>query len=92
MLWLATRPDGVVKFDRRRREFTRYRNDPGNPASLSSDSVALSLVEDREGGIWVGTGRRRREPVFQRAIAVHHLSERTRQSEQPGSELRPLGA
>jgi PAS domain S-box-containing protein len=54
MLWLATRPEGLIKFDRRRRQFTRYRNDPNNPASLSRSS-AVSLVEDREGGIWVGT-------------------------------------
>jgi ligand-binding sensor domain-containing protein/signal transduction histidine kinase len=54
MMWLATRPDGVLKFDRRRREFTRYRNDPGNPASLSSDG-GESLMEDREGSIWIGT-------------------------------------
>jgi len=56
MLWLSTNPDGVVKFDRRRQQFTRYRNDPGNPDSLNSDNnVALSAVEDHEGGIWVGT-------------------------------------
>ncbi|HEY4048640.1 MAG TPA: two-component regulator propeller domain-containing protein [Acidobacteriaceae bacterium] len=54
MLWLATRPEGLIKFDRQRRQFTRYRNDPSNPASLSRSS-AVSLVEDREGGIWVGT-------------------------------------
>ena len=54
MLWLATKPDGVVRFDRTRQLFTRYRNDPGNPASLNNND-ALSLVEDREGGIWVGT-------------------------------------
>ena len=34
--------------------FTRYRNDPVNPASLNNNE-ALSLLEDREGGIWVGT-------------------------------------
>ena len=54
MLWLATKPDGVVRFDRARRVFTRYRNDPVDPASLNNNE-ALSLLEDREGGIWVGT-------------------------------------
>ncbi|MBV8830928.1 MAG: hypothetical protein JO108_17035, partial [Acidobacteriaceae bacterium] len=54
MLWLATNPDGVVKFDRTLRRFTRYRNDPPNPTSLNSNE-ALSLLEDHEGGIWVGT-------------------------------------
>ena len=54
MLWLATKPDGLVRFDRARRLFARYRNHPVNPASLN-DNEALSLLEDREGGIWVGT-------------------------------------
>ena len=73
MIWLATRPDGVLKFDRRRREVTRYRNDSGNPASLSSDG-GESLMEDREGSIWIGTRDQGVRSVFQRAIAVHHLS------------------
>jgi PAS domain S-box-containing protein len=54
MLWLATNPDGVVRFDRARRVFTRFRNNPVDPASLNNND-ALSLLEDREGGIWVGT-------------------------------------
>ena len=54
MLWLATKPDGVLRFDRARRLFTRYRNNPSDPTSLNTDD-ALSLLEDREGGIWVGT-------------------------------------
>ena len=54
MIWLATKPDGLVKFDRARRSFTRYRNNPADPASLN-DNEDLSLLEDREGSIWVGT-------------------------------------
>jgi PAS domain S-box-containing protein len=54
MLWLATNPDGVIRFDRARRLFTRYRNNPVDPASLNNNDT-LSLLEDREGGIWVGT-------------------------------------
>ena len=56
MLWFATKPDGLVRFDRARRLFTRYRNDPVDPASLNSN-IAVSLLEDREGGIWVGTSK-----------------------------------
>src|SRR5271157_3062909 len=37
MLWLATKPDGLVKFDRTRRLFARYRNNPGDPASLNNN-------------------------------------------------------
>ena len=54
MLWLATNADGVVKFDRTRRLFTRYRNELENSASLNTN-YADSLLGDREGGIWVGT-------------------------------------
>ena len=53
-LWLATKPDGLVQFDRAKRRFIRYRNDPGIATSLNNND-ALSLTEDREGGIWVGT-------------------------------------
>jgi signal transduction histidine kinase/ligand-binding sensor domain-containing protein/CheY-like chemotaxis protein len=57
MLWVAAgprSPDGVIKFDRRRQVLTRYRNDPGDPNSLNNNHP-ISLAQDREGGIWVGT-------------------------------------
>ncbi len=52
MLWLATKPDGVVRFDRARRLFTRYDNDPVDPASLNNNE-ALSLLEDGTRIAWV---------------------------------------
>lgn len=55
VIWLATEPNGVVRFDRRRLKFTRYRNSPEDPASFNSN-IALSLLEDHEGNIWAGTG------------------------------------
>jgi ligand-binding sensor domain-containing protein/signal transduction histidine kinase len=53
-LWLASSADGLLKLDRTRRLVVRYRNNPLDPGSLSSDNVQ-ALFEDREGNIWVGT-------------------------------------
>ena len=86
MLWLATKPDGLVRFDRTR-AFTRYRNNPGDPASLNKNE-ALSLLEDREGRIWVGTnggGVNR----FSSKPPPFTVPERTRQSKQLGSRAGP---
>ena len=53
-LWLGTQGSGLLRFDRNRRLFTRYRSEPDDTTSLSEDYV-YSLFEDRESGIWVGT-------------------------------------
>jgi ligand-binding sensor domain-containing protein len=52
-LWIGTE-DGLLQLDRDRERFVRYRNDPTDPSSLPADWV-LSLFEDREDGMWVGT-------------------------------------
>ena len=38
-LWLGTVGEGLLRFDRERRRFIRYRNHPGNPDSLADDQV-----------------------------------------------------
>ena len=53
-LWIGTTASGVLKLDRDRKRFFRYRNNPSDPESLSGDQVN-ALLEDREGNIWVGT-------------------------------------
>ena len=53
-LWLGTQGSGLLRFDRNRKQFMRYRSKPDDTTSLSEDYV-YSLFEDREGGIWVGT-------------------------------------
>jgi signal transduction histidine kinase/ligand-binding sensor domain-containing protein len=52
-LWIGTE-EGLLQLDRDRERFVRYRNDPPDPSSLPADWV-LSLFEDRENGMWVGT-------------------------------------
>jgi PAS domain S-box-containing protein len=55
-LWLATHRAGLLKFDREHQRFIRYRNIPGDPASLPQNDVQ-NLFADREGSVWAGLGR-----------------------------------
>ena len=50
-MWFAT-SNGLNKFNGK--EFTVYRNIPGNSNSISS-SETLNLLEDKEGNLWIGT-------------------------------------
>ena len=68
---MARLSEGLLKFDRERRRFIRYRNHPGNPDSLAHDHVNV-LFEDREGNIWAGLQEMgvnffaTRKPLFER--------------------------
>src|SRR5215471_5715815 len=52
-LWLATKSDGLLQFDRKRGIFIRYRNHPDDLESLAEDRL-ISLCADREGNVWAG--------------------------------------
>jgi len=52
-LWLST-SRGLYRFDPSSGQTIRYRHDPNNPFSLSSDRIRTT-GEDREGTFWVGT-------------------------------------
>jgi ligand-binding sensor domain-containing protein len=53
-LWLASLGNGLHRFDPDRGQFTVYRNEPGDPRSLSND-VVNSVYLDRSGTVWAGT-------------------------------------
>jgi ligand-binding sensor domain-containing protein len=53
-IWLTTSGEGLVRRDRRNSTFHRYRHQPGNPGSISSDKVE-SIVQGPDGNFWVGT-------------------------------------
>jgi ligand-binding sensor domain-containing protein len=53
-LWIGTSFSGILKFDRDRTRFVRYRNSPSGPDTLAGDQVQ-ALYEDREGNMWVAT-------------------------------------
>ena len=46
---------GLDRLDPQSNGFTHYRNDPNDPASLSSDVVS-TIFEDSRGALWIGTG------------------------------------
>ena len=50
-MWMGTR-DGLNKYDGYK--FTWYRNEAGNPHSISNNFIT-SILEDSRGNIWVGT-------------------------------------
>ena len=53
-LWFGTQGSGILKLEKDRKQFIRYRNTPDDSTSLSEDYV-YCLFQDREGGIWAGT-------------------------------------
>lgn len=54
VLWIAMWDQGLVRFDRERNEYTRYRADPNDPNSLSNDNI-FDLRYDPRGWVWVAT-------------------------------------
>jgi signal transduction histidine kinase/ligand-binding sensor domain-containing protein len=57
VLWLGFYGSGLYRFDQGSGSgagrFTQYQNDPGDPHSLSTNSVT-AILEDRSGALWVG--------------------------------------
>ena len=53
-LWIGTDTGGLNKYDRKKNEFTVYKNNPNDPKSIGNNCV-LSICEDRRGAIWIGT-------------------------------------
>lgn len=56
-LWVGTDGGGLSRKkvnNKKTNSFTHFQHDPGNTASLSSDAI-LSLFEDCEGVVWIGT-------------------------------------
>jgi signal transduction histidine kinase/ligand-binding sensor domain-containing protein/DNA-binding response OmpR family regulator len=53
-LWIGTNGQGLIKYNPQNDNIQRFRNDPNNPQSLSSD-IVTSIFEDHERVLWVGT-------------------------------------
>jgi ligand-binding sensor domain-containing protein len=54
ILWVGTH-NGLDRLYEKTGKFVHYRNEPGNPRSLSSNNVR-AIYEDRRGVLWIGTG------------------------------------
>ncbi len=52
-LWLGT-AKGLIRFNTKRKKFTNYVSEEGNPKSLSSNIIHC-LFEDPKGNLWLGT-------------------------------------
>lgn len=55
ILWAGTSQGGINRYDKHLTYFDTYRNNPGDPLSLSYNAVS-SFAENRDGDIWIGTG------------------------------------
>lgn len=64
LLWFGTQENGLFRFNKKTGRFRQFVHDPADPRSLSNN-VAVNLVEDREGTLWVSTkvGLNRYNPV-----------------------------
>ncbi|HEX5170188.1 MAG TPA: two-component regulator propeller domain-containing protein [Cyclobacteriaceae bacterium] len=60
IIWVAT-DNGLNSFDRKTGIFIRYRHDPENSRSISSNFLVFwprtGLKEDHEGNLWIGTDK-----------------------------------
>lgn len=55
-LWIGLHGGGLAQYNRQDDTFRFYRNDPGNPNSISSN-IIHSIAEDNTGQMWLGTGQ-----------------------------------
>jgi len=53
VLWIGTRFEGIIRFNKKSFTGIRYGSDPGEPNSISSNE-ALAVFADRSGVVWVG--------------------------------------
>ncbi len=54
-VWAGTIRGGLTRIYPRTGDVRHYRNEPGNPLSLSHNTVG-SICEDEAGNLWIGTG------------------------------------
>jgi diguanylate cyclase (GGDEF)-like protein len=53
-IWVATRTEGLLRWDAQRRRFQAYMHRPGDIHSLPSNAIN-AVMEDRSGTLWVGS-------------------------------------
>ena len=55
-LWIGTHEGGLNLYDRKRKDFRQFKNNPQDPHSLSTN-IVMCITEDHSGQLWVGTGQ-----------------------------------
>ncbi len=78
-LWVASRNTGIELIDASRRSSRSFRHDPGDPGSLSDDTV-FAVTQDSHGAIWAGT-----------ADGLDKIDPQSGRIEAFGQRLRPQG-
>jgi len=53
-LWIGTRHGGLTCFHQPSSTWKTFMHDPNDPSSISNDEI-LSILEDAQGRVWVGT-------------------------------------
>ncbi len=53
-LWIGVRSEGLIRFSRRAGTIERFRHNPEDPRSISSNDVT-SILGGNDGTIWIGT-------------------------------------
>ena len=87
-LWLGTGSRGLLKLDRDRRRFVRYRSNPHDPESFGAGMV-LALFEDREGNLWAGTREGGVSRFDRRPSPFQTYQSQIGSSDSPDAELSP---
>lgn len=55
LIWIATAMEGLIRFNPETGEMIKFKYDPENPKSISSNVVSC-ICEDDSGNLWLGTG------------------------------------
>ncbi len=53
-VWLCTREEGLIEFDKMKGEIRKYQHDPQNENSLPSNNIR-TIISDDKGNLWIGT-------------------------------------
>lgn len=74
-LWIGTE-DGLNRFDRDKRGFTTYRHDPGNPSSLSHNTI-WTIYQGTGNRLWIGSegGLNRFDPETEKFIVYQNAAD-----------------
>lgn len=53
-IWLGTREEGLIRFDKKKGEITKYNYDPRDVDGISSNNIRV-ITSDGKGNLWIGT-------------------------------------
>ena len=56
-IWVGTKENGLNRYNRETKQFTRYFDNPEDSLSLSGQKI-YTLLEDHRGDLWVGTSQK----------------------------------